>query len=144
MAWVSAAVVVAAAVSLPSPAHAAEVSTSCSPPGRAQHLDAWAYYTPEGAVDSWYEFRYLLSNTGSGRKNNVNIWLYESPAPYFVGENLRWQYFSPDSLVGGVTYTTRPGAPVTFAAENLEWAEFEAVFDKSWTDPRCRRITPPV
>lgn len=118
------------------PAQADTLTAGCTTTqgdGKLRRLSAWAYYTPQGATNHWYQFQYQLSGEDIGDQSNVNIWIHE-------GGVIRWSYFSPDSLDDGILYTTNTS--VTTNAASDEYARFEAIFDR-WLapDPRCTART---
>jgi hypothetical protein len=127
-----AAMALACTLLLAAPASADTLGAGCTttvPDGIERRLEAWAYYTPLGGLNQWYQFDYLLSGHETGNQSNVNIWVMEN-------NSTRWTYHSPDSLGVGNVYTTY--ASVYTVAATSEWVKFEAIFDRWFaSDPKC-------
>jgi len=116
------------------PAFAEALTAGCTDSG--YRLQATAYYMASGPWHQWTSFDYKLTG-GAGDKSNVNLWVR-------VDSSVTYNYFSPDSLHNGVTYTHVPWYPVLTDAARVELTEFEAIFDKFLEDARCFARTQPI
>jgi hypothetical protein len=128
------ALVTAAVVAIPVPAHAESLQAGCTDSGF--RLKATAYYAPTGAWNQWTGFDYQLLG-GTGNKSNVNLWVLSD-------FSTRYTYFSPDSLQNTTVYTHTPPYPVLTEPATYEVTQFEAIFDVFGPDPRCPASTQPI